>query len=513
VLDQYLRPVPSGAAGELYLAGVQLADGYLNRHALTAGRFVANPFGDGSRMYRTGDVVRWRSDGQLQYLGRADDQIKLRGVRIEPGEIEAVLAAHPRVASARVVVRDDRLVAYLIAVDGTGGWTPADLRRHAAAALPSHMVPSGFVAVDQFPLTPSGKLDRNALPAPEAVLDTGAPPRTPRQRRLCALFAEVLGVDITGIDADFFALGGHSLLLVRLAAGLRRDFDVDISVADLMVTSTVRDLDARMAGGNAGRSDSLAPVLPLRVGGPRAPLYCVHPASGLSWQFTGLKRHLPEEIPIFGLQSPLFTGTPLPATIDDLAADYADRIVQQTPAGPVRLLGWSFGGALALLIAQVLVARGREVSWVGMLDARTDVVETPDAVFDAEAVLAGLLREMGFAVDTGARMSVDEAVSLVRGSGDAIAVLDDEQIGMVIENYVAAERFTASANYGSYGGDVYFVDAVELEMDFKGVASTGWQQHVGGRFRVLSLACRHSELMDAATLEQLGPAIAAELER
>jgi amino acid adenylation domain-containing protein/non-ribosomal peptide synthase protein (TIGR01720 family) len=513
VLDQYLRPVPAGAAGELYLAGVQLADGYLNRHALTAGRFVANPFGDGSRMYRTGDVVRWRSDGQLQYLGRADDQIKLRGVRIEPGEIEAVLATHPRVASARVVVRDDRLVAYLIAVDGTGGWTPADLRRHAAAALPSHMVPSGFVAVDQFPLTPSGKLDRNALPAPEAVLDTGAPPATPRQRRLCALFAEVLGVDITGIDADFFALGGHSLLLVRLAAGLRRDFDADISVADLMVTSTLRDLDARMAGGSAGRSDSLAPVLALRVGGSRAPLYCVHPASGLSWQFTGLKRHLPEEIPIFGLQSPLFTGTPLPATIDDLAADYADRIVQQTPAGPVRLLGWSFGGALALLIAQVLVARGREVSWVGMLDARTDVAETPDAVFDAEAVLAGLLREMGFAVDTGARMSVDEAVSLVRSSGDAIAVLDDEQIGMVIENYVAAERFTASANYGSYDGDVFFVDAVELEMDFMGVASTGWQQHVGGRFRVLPLDCRHSELMDAATLEQLGPAIAAELER
>lgn len=509
VLDPYLQPVPVGATGELYLAGVQVADGYLHRHALTAQRFVANPFETGTRLYRTGDLVRWRADAQLQYLGRTDDQIKLRGVRIEPGEIESVLATHPEVTSARVVVRDDRLVAYYTA----GGDIPAaSLREHATDALPSHMVPTAYVAVTQYPLTPSGKLDRAALPPPDVQAVAGRRAGTARQHRLCELFSEVLGAEVTDIDADFFTLGGHSLLLVRLAAALRREFGVDVAVADLMAAATVSEIDTRLTDG-VTPTDSLAPVLTLRRGGTAPPLYCVHPASGLSWQFAGLKRHLPESIPIIGLQSPTFTGSTLPATLAELAAEYADRITQTTPRGPIRLLGWSFGGSLALLIAQVLVERGREVSWVGMLDARTDVAENPDGVFDAESVLAGLLREMGFPVDPGARMSVAEAVTMVRDSDDAIAVLEDRQIAQVIENYVAAERLTAHADYGRYDGDVFFVDATILEMDLEGVASDGWPDHVGGRLRVVPWQCRHSELMDSSTLDGLGPMIADELER
>jgi thioesterase domain-containing protein/acyl carrier protein len=484
-----------------------LADGYLRRSALTASRFVACPFVTGARMYRTGDVVRWRGDGQLEYLGRSDDQIKLRGVRIEPGEIETVLATHPAVSSARVVARNDRLIAYYVPGADT---TPDALREHAAAALPLHMVPSGFIALPEFPLTPSGKLDRRALP--ELASESrraGRPPATDRQRRLCELFSGVLGVEVTGIDDDFFVLGGHSLLLVRLAAALRRVFEVDIPVADLMVAPTVADIDQRLdtAGGGA---DSLAPVLPLRAAGTAAPLFCLPPASGLSWQFAGLKRHLPPQIPIYGLQSPLFTGTPLPESITELAAQYADSVSAVAPTGPVRLLGWSFGGSMALLVAQELTRRGREVTFVGMLDARTDIVET-DAEFDAEAVLGGLLREMGFAVDPHARMTVADAVALVRGSDDAITVLDDEQIAQVVENYVAAERFTAGAEYGRYDGDVFFVDATTLEMDLQGVASHGWRDHVRGDLRVVELDCRHSELLDADVLEQLGPLIAAEL--
>lgn len=511
VLDQYLRPVPVGAPGELYLGGIQLAHGYLNRAGLTAERFVASPFDAGARLYRTGDVVRWRTDGQLEYRGRSDDQIKLRGVRIEPAEIEAVLAAHAAVASARVVARAGRLVAYYVGAERSQRDPAAELRRHAGAALPSHMVPSGYVRVSEFPLTPSGKLDRNALPAPESGGATGTPPTTDRQRQLCALFSSVLGVEVTGIDADFFALGGHSLLLVRLAAALRREFGIDMAVADLMVASTVRDVDRRMAAGGEHSGASLAPLLPLRDSGTEAPLFCVHPASGLSWQFAGLKRFLPENVPLYGLQSPVFSGAALPDTIGELAADYADRVDETAPTGPVRLLGWSFGGALAVLIAQELTRRGRDVSWVGMLDARTDVADDPGAAFDPDAVLAGLLREMGFAVDVGDRISVAEAVALVRADDDAIGVLDDWQIAQVIENYVSAERFTASARYGRYGGDVFFVDATVLEMDLHGVASQCWQDHLTGRVRVVPLDCRHSELMDQTTLESLGPLIAEEL--
>ena len=513
VLDEYLNPVPAGAPGELYLAGIQLADGYLHRPGLTAARFVASPFDQGARMYRTGDVVRWRADGQLEYLGRSDDQIKLRGVRIEPGEIEAVLATHPAVSSARVIARAERLIAYYVpeGVEASAGELRDELREHAAAALPSHMVPSGFVALTEFPLTPSGKLDRRALPefAGATAGVPGRAPTTERQHRLCELFSDVLGLEVTGIDDDFFVLGGHSLLLVRLAAALRREFSVDVPVADLMVSPTVADIDQRLDA--AGSSvDSLAPVLPFRASGTDAPLFCVHPASGLSWQFAGLKRHLPRQIPIYGLQSPLFTGTPLPESIAELTARYADTIVAVAPSGPVRLLGWSFGGSMALLIAQELSRRGREVTFVGMLDARTDTAD-PNAGFDPEAVLAGLLREMGFGVDPQARMTVADAVALVRDTDDAITVLDDEQIALVIENYVAAERLTADADYGRYDGDVFFVDATILEMDLAGVASRGWHDHVDGRLKVAELDCRHSELMDAEVLERLGPLIAAEL--
>jgi amino acid adenylation domain-containing protein len=243
VLDTGLQPVPEGVPGELYLAGAGLARGYLGQTARTAERFVANPFGPaGSRMYRTGDLVRWWHAGQLEYLGRTDDQVKIRGFRIEPGEIAAVLAKHEDVADVVVVVREDRpgdrrLVAYTVPDHAD----PRALRDLASRSLPEYMVPAAIVPMAAFPVTPNGKLDRAALPAPDPT-PTGRPPSTPLETVLCGLFAEVIGLPAVGVDDDLFALGGHSMLLVRLRLRILAETGVEVPVAEFFRNPTVAGL-------------------------------------------------------------------------------------------------------------------------------------------------------------------------------------------------------------------------------------------------------------------------------
>lgn len=377
VLSASLRPVPVGVWGEMYIAGAGLARGYAGRPDLTAARFLACPFGPpGARMYRTGDLGRWRPDGLLEFGGRADDQVKLRGFRIEPGEIEAALLRQPGVAQAAVVLRhlagEPRLLGYVTPAAATAPHPdPAALRAGLAAELPDHMVPAAITLLDAMPLSPSGKLDRRALPDPQirGTEDYQAP-ATPDEALLCRLFADLTAAPRVSVTDSFFALGGHSLSAMRLVARLRAERGIELPLRAIFARPTPRDLARDLADATAQRME-YDPLIPLRAHGTGRALFCLHPAGGSSTVFAQIAQQIAHDLPIYGMQAKaLSKGESGHASLREMAESYIEAIRCAQPHGPYRLLGWSFGGLVLQEMAAQLEAQGDALEFGILLDSR-----------------------------------------------------------------------------------------------------------------------------------------------
>ncbi|MGE1983015.1 pyoverdine non-ribosomal peptide synthetase PvdD [Pseudomonas aeruginosa] len=378
ILDRDLNPVPRGAVGELYIGRAGLARGYLRRPGLSATRFVPNPFpgGAGERLYRTGDLARFQADGNIEYIGRIDHQVKVRGFRIELGEIEAALAGLAGVRDAVVLAHDGvggtQLAGYVVADSAEDAERLREsLRESLKRQLPDYMVPAHLMLLERMPLTVNGKLDRQALPQPDASLSQQAyrAPGSELEQRIAAIWAEILGVERVGLDDNFFELGGHSLLLLMLKERIGDTCQATLSISQLMTHASVAEQAACIEG--QARESLLVPLNGRREG---SPLFMFHPSFGSVHCYKTLAMALRDRHPVKGVvcRALLGAGREVPEW-DDMVAEYAEQLLQEHPEGVFNLAGWSLGGNLAMDVAARLEQRGRQVAFVGWIDAPAPV--------------------------------------------------------------------------------------------------------------------------------------------
>ncbi|MFG3615660.1 amino acid adenylation domain-containing protein [Nocardia sp. NPDC047654] len=536
ILDARLHPAPLGVTGELHLAGDALARGYLNRPGLTAQRFVANPFGKpGERMYRTGDLVRWwagsRDHGavvdaapEIEYVGRTDHQVKIRGFRIELGEVDAALARHGAVAFSttighRTPAGATALVSYVKARDGVT-LTAAELTGHLTGLVPNYMVPQSIMLLDEVPLSPVGKLDRAKLPEPVFTAGEGyRAPSTPAEEALCAAFAEVLGVESVGVDDGFFELGGNSLLATKVVAHVR-ETGIDLPVQLMFGDATPAAIAARLDGADASSGSAvaamLAPVLPIRpsTAASQAPLFCVHPAIGLAWCYSGLLAHLPADRPVYGLQAPHVAGEDSYESIAEAAGHYVAAIKQIQPEGPYHLLGWSLGGLIAHEMAVQLQEAGEEVALLSMMDSYRLSDELLAHATPSVAEIVGEFGNDDLDGEIDPDMSLRDAAELLRARSGPFAALTVEHLERLYAGYENGTVLAHSFRPRPFDGDLLFFTAGDdpVNRNDPDRRADAWQPHVTGAVHDHELRCAHSAMTTPGALAVIGPVLRRWLE-
>ncbi|BAZ68993.1 amino acid adenylation [Fischerella sp. NIES-4106] len=395
ILDQHLQPVPVDVVGELYIGGVGVARGYWRRPELTTERFVANPFATG-QMYKTGDLARYLPDGNIEYVGRIDDQVKIRGFRIELGEIESTLTQHPQISQVVVVAQTDNLnnkhlIAYIVSHQEPP--TPTELRNFLRDKLPEFMVPSAFVCLNSFPLTPSGKIDRRSLPKPDfsnlITHENFTPPRNDLERKLVQIWSEILQISEIDIRDNFFEIGGNSLLALHLTNAIEQKFGRELSLSTLLTNSSIEKLAEILQ--NSTDIFSNSPIVAIQPKGTKRPFFCIHPAGGHVLCYFSLAHYLGTDQPFYGLQAQGFYGEEEPlTTVTEMASLYAQAIQTIQPTGPYQIGGWSFGGVVAYETAQQLHQQGKEVSLLAILDSYVPILLDKNKKID-DVYLVGVL--------------------------------------------------------------------------------------------------------------------------
>lgn len=513
IVDDALRPVPAGVTGHLYLAGMQLADGYLNRPDLTAASFIPNPFSDqpSTRIYKTGDLARWRSDGAVEYLGRSDHQVKLRGLRIELGEIEHVLLQHPEITQAVVIVREDQpqqqhLVAYVVSQ------TPIDsdsLLQLCRTQLPDYMEPNAIVFLDALPLNNSGKLDRKALPIPQRLRQTGTRPTTKTEKWVAGLFKEVLQLNQPIFCEDnFFALGGHSLLAAQLTALLRQSGHA-LNLGVVFAYPTVAQLAHHLTHtpSTSAKTAGFDSILSLHQGDKALPaLFCIHPAGGLSWCYGALARSDLGQRSVYGLQSSTFHNEQLAAqNLKKMAYDYADQIQSVQPHGPYHLLGWSVGGIIAHAIAVELQSRQCQIGVLCLLDAYPSAAWRAQPLPAANAVYKALLHIAGFDPDELPHVQLERqsVIDFLRSQHHPLGALEDMQLNGVFNAVASNNQAVRDHKEEPFFGEILYFQA-ELDHTETNLSPEMWQPWAT-TLNVHGLPFLHAHLTGPEATAQISP--------
>ena len=498
LLDRHLQPVPVGVSGELHIGGVGVARGYLNRPELTTQKFISDPFSSdpNARMYKTGDLARYRPSGEIEFLGRGDDQVKIRGFRIELGEIESELAKHSGVREVVVIARtsednsgDKQLVAYLVPKQGVQLPT-AELRGYLEQHLPDYMVPSAFVILQKMPLTPNGKINRRGLPAPPArtTVDATAVPTDGFQSELIRIWEDVLGKKPIGIRDNFFELGGHSLLAARLMHRAGQVLGKTLPLAMLFQAPTVEQLAVVLR--QEGWSRHWSSLVPIQPVGSQPPFFCIHGVGGNVVGFYELGRHMAPDYPFYGLQSQGLDGQhPCHSRIEEMATHYLNEMRTVHPRGPYFFGGFSFGGLVAYEMAQQLRAAGEEVGLVVLFDTYPGNLE-PVATSFVKLLLQPTRQHLFHDLPKAARKRIRRTFLSMR-------------IPRLLK-HVRSSNKTAADNYvlKPYEGKATLIRATEISLRSVDDPHAAWS-HLVGRLEIRDIVSDHYGILVEPQVRQL----------